>query len=281
MGSGPDEFPRRYPYRASSMTDLDARNTYHISGFDLYVPDVNKTGREIWLEYTPEPPFLTYTKNNRDPKIYQEPPKEPLNLYPAKVRYGAWRISGDGTPATPYTATNLYDTTLTVDLQQILVRENKSIVSIFLDSPYIFVAYQDTVTGDYESWILKDACTNPRWIRFNPFDFQGRASNIEYLSVKWNDYTGMGCIIRDHETDRILELGWTPDTVIDYPSPIMRNYMVAHLARKFADLNGAQMQAVDNEIASATYQMSNFLARDKSGWFRMDRTVGLTLGDVL
>jgi hypothetical protein len=281
MEGTPDEFPRRYPYRASSMTDLDAQRTYHISGFDLFVPDVNRTSRIIWLEYTPEPPFLTYTKNNRDPKVFQDPPDTPLNLYPAKTRYGAWDISGDGTPTLPYKATNLYDNTLILDLTDLLIHDNKAIHNIFLDSPYMFITYKDTKTNDYEAWILKDACTDPRWIRFNPFDFQGRASNIEYLSVKWNDYTGMGCIIRDNETNRILELGWTPDTVINYPSPIMRNYMVAHLARKFADLNGAQIQAIENEIASSTYQMSNFLARDKSAWFRVDRVIGPSLGDVL
>jgi hypothetical protein len=39
--------------------------------------------------------------------------------------------------------------------------------------------------------------------------------------------------------------------------------------------------AVDSEIASADYQMANFLSKDKSAWFKFDRTVGPSLGDIL
>jgi hypothetical protein len=281
IGGRPDELPNRFPYREASMTDLNATNVYRISGMDIYCADVGRSGRIIWLEYTPEPPFITYTKNNRDPKILEEPPEPPAT---PNTRYGSWTLSGNGSTASPYRFTSMHDSTNVVYVQDLLVREKHTILAMFLDYPYIFITYEEDDTGDWSSWILKDAIKCPSWIRFNPFDYQGRPSHVKYLQVKWNDYTGMGCVIEDQDAPekyKYKELGWTPDTIMWYPSPIMRNYMVAYMARKFADLNGAQIQAIENEIASVNYQIANFLARDKSAWFRFDRVLGPTLGDIL
>ncbi len=266
--------PRRI-YRASSMSDLTSYGTYHISGFDLYCPDA--TSRIMWLEYTPEPPFITYTKNNRDPRVLQPPAPIPPAL---PQRYGGFQITESFGPHR-YTATSLYDPTVSIDITTILERPDQTIISLIFDSPYVFVSYSDDKTGDWSSWIMKDIFEHTDRVFFNPFDFLGRPSRVKYCSVKWNDYTGMGCIVEDQETNRILELGWTPDTVMFYPSPIMRNYLVANMAKKFADLNGAQVMAVESEVVSAQYQIANFLARDKSAWFRMDRVVGPTMGDLL
>jgi hypothetical protein len=276
----------RIPYRQSSMTDLRASRTYHVSGYDLWVPDAEH--RTIWCEYVPEPPFITFTKNNRDPRILSERPEsvayilDGLRRTAGNRRYGAYDFSGDGTEATPFKFTNKYDTTISVEVNELFSWEYHELQTLILAYPYVFVSYRDIATDDWTSWIMKDVLTNNSKIRYNPFDYQGPESRVRYVNVRWNDYTGMSAVIEDQNDDgRIKELGWTPDTVMWYPSPIMRNYLVANLAKKFADLNSASIMAVDSEVASAKYQLDNFLQIDKSAWFRFDRVVGTTWGDIL
>lgn len=263
------EGSQRIPYRASSMTDLHMSGMYHISGYDLYCPDVEH--RTIWLNYIPEPPFITFTKNNRDPKIIKERPPISDN-----IRYGAYILLKD-----PYRLQSMHNKTTIKDISSLIERKGFTIETLILDYPYIFITYKDKATEDYSSFIYKDILTNPSAIFYNPFDYQGRPSRVKYLKAKWNDYTGMGVIVEDQEDGLIKELGWTPDTIMNYPSPIMRHYLVANLAKKFADINGAQLMAIENEVASANYELNNFLQVDKSAWMRIDRTTGRSIGDIL
>ena len=39
--------------------------------------------------------------------------------------------------------------------------------------------------------------------------------------------------------------------------------------------------AIENEVASANYELNNFLQVDKSAWMRIDRTTGRSIGDIL
>jgi hypothetical protein len=273
-----DEFSPRRPYRESSMTDLGASGTFHISGYDLYCADAEH--RNVWCEYVPEPPFITFTKNNRDPKQVSS---VTLPLPTSVQKYGSFKIQYNDTTK-KFTLTSYYDTTMSVDITPVLLPDpdNYTAVAMIVDYPYVFMSHNETKTGDRSSWIYKDIATGggpPR--RFNPFDYMGRESRVTYCAAKWNDYTGMGCTVLDQDDNKYKELGWTPDTIMYYPSPIIRNYLVAHLAKKFADLNSASIMAVDSEIASADYQMANFLSKDKSAWFKFDRTVGPSLGDLL
>jgi hypothetical protein len=281
----------RKPYKESSMNDLTAAGTFHISGRDLYVPDAEF--RTIWCEYVPEPPFITFTKNNRDPKILTSRPKsnayilDGIRKVEGDTRYGSYELSGNGTAESPLIMTNKYDTSITIDVTVLFEREFQQLQTLILAYPYVFVSYKDTATGDWSSYIMKNVLDDASSIRFNPFDYQGPPSRVRYVTVKWNDYTGMGAVIEDqndldsNDIPKIKELGFTPDTIMWYPSPIMRNYMVAHLAKKFADINSASIMAVDSEVASADYSLNNFLQIDKSGIFRFDKTVGPTLGDLL
>ena len=261
---------QRTVFRASSMSDLHTSGTYHISGFDIFCPDAVR--RTVWLNYVPEPPFITFTKNNRDPKILKEIPDTGI----PNMRYGNYQLSD-----APYKLTSMHDPTIVVDIHDYIYREGFDIVSLIVDYPFIFITYEDKVTKDWASYIYKDLLTHPTVMFYNPFDYQGRPSRVKYIKAKWNDYTGMGVIIQDQEDNLIKELGWTPDTIMHYPSPIMRHYLVAHLAKKFADINGSQLMAIENEVASANYELAHFLDVDKSAWVRIDRTTGRSMGDYL
>lgn len=313
----PYDMPRQV-YRQASMTDLTSYGMYYISGFDLYCRDAGD--RCVWLEYVPDPPFVTFTKNNRDPRILSVAPETPrayvltdagvVKYYyggvpttppsamiaksVANCRYGAYYMYGSikasEQSSMPLMMRSFYpipahdgaaQQEIEVNVGRILIKPNFTIISIILDSPYIFITYQDNNTNDYESWIIQDLMTDPSWTRYNPFDFQGRGSNVEYLDAHYNDYTGMGCIIHDHADDKVKELGWTPDCIMEYPNEILRNYMVAHLASRFADLSEAKLTAVDKALYDANREMSDWMAKDKSAWMRMDRTVGRSLGDLL
>ena len=261
---------QRYIYRASSMTDMNMSGMYHISGYDIYCPDAEH--RTVWLNYVPEPPFITFTKNNRDPKILTQAPNIAEDKYPK--RYGAFELTHE------YKLQSLYNKSV-IDISYILKQDKQTIISLIVDYPYMFVSYEDNYTHDYSSFIYKDLASAPSVIRYNPFDFQGRVSRVKYITAKWNDYTGMGVVIEDQNDGLIKELGWTPDTIMHYPSPIIRHYLVAHLAKKFADINGAQLMAIENEVASADYELNNFLQVDKSAWLRIERTTGRSIGDLL
>jgi hypothetical protein len=295
-------FPRRI-YRASSYSDMEGTGVYHISGNDLYCPDA-ETG-SVWVEYVPAPPFITFTLNNRDPIILD---KEPEHDYPFPQRYGPYRLEHVYDQATgkhTFTMVRLSDISDKTDVTDELNGRGKGLDAVICDYPYVFVSYVDPDSktarepGDFSSYIIRDIMGRCEYTRFNPFDYMGRPSRVKYITAKWNDYTGKGVTVYDQDDSyeveepdgkggfvkvvkyRIKELGWTPDTKMVYPSPIMRNYIVAHMAQKFADLNGSQLMAVENEVVAADYQMANFFAKDKSSWIRPERVTGHSLGDFL
>jgi len=108
------------------------------------------------------------------------------------------------------------------------------------------------------------------------------------MQCKWNDKTGLGVIVRDHnDLDtverrlRVKELGWTPDTVLHYPCPEMYRYLVARLADKFAAFNESQIMAVSAELTEAKFAFEAFCKRDKSAWSRIDNVNGPSIGDLL
>ena len=60
----------------------------------------------------------------------------------------------------------------------------------------------------------------------------------------WND-------IDENDLPKIKELGWTPDTQLDYPIPEMYRYLVARLADKLAALNESNIMGVQKELVEA------------------------------
>jgi len=276
----------RQVYKEAGMRDMVSVGTFHISGNDLYCKDA--LSRIIWLSYVPEPPFLTFTKNNRDPKILTEWTPEAETF---QQRYGNFDVAYNDTYSS-FIFTNKIDPSIVNDLTFLFVKDGYNIVYFGCDNPYIFVSYQHIATGDYSSYIYKNVLGTPTVDRYNPFDYQGRPSNVKYLYSKFNDYTGMRTVIEDYDDmvydvdtetyhPKIKELGWTPDSLIVYPNRILYNFLVANLAKRFATLNNSTIQGVEEKLASARYEMSAFLKKDKSGWGRIDNVTRPGIGDYL
>jgi hypothetical protein len=267
----------RQIYRASGYNDLEAENTYHVSGFDLYCPDaIRKT---VWLNYIPAQPQLFFTHHNRDPKLYESQvtvQNDLFNMYRLRqipnMMVGTQYILEDRNTVR---AEN-------IDITEYIQQEDYEVTYISCDYPYIFVSYRHKVTGDYVSGFYNKVTTSPEWNKYNPFDFSGKPSNVEYVKVGWNDKTGMGVIVKDYnDNGQLKELGWTPDTVLNYPTPEMYRLLVARLADKFAALNESQLMGVQKELIDAEYAFDNFLKKDQGAWKRIDNVNGPNLSDVL
>ena len=301
-------------FRSSGMADMRSQSTYHISGFDLYCPDA--TRRTVWLNFVPIAPMLFFTRNNRDPKLYEEK-DEPKDTEGKTL----WPVTGSKTYSDDYNLHHLireiegipglwlqhkniglndrhlknqktgdiYYNRFQFDLYQAIRRNDDfEIVYVTCDFPYIFVTYKHKYTEKYMSGFYRDIIHDVEFNEYNPFEFTGRDSNVEYLQCKWNDKTGLGVIVRDwndfdtkENRHRIKELGWTPDTVLSYPCPEMYRYLVARLADKFSAFNESEVMGVSKELVEARYAFEAFCARDKSAWGRIDNVNGPTIGDWL
>lgn len=291
---------RRYVYRSAGTADLGANGTYKISGYDLYCPDVKRT--TVWLYFVPACPQIFFTHHNRDPKIYDEHETKRNNKFNLYTLYGTYKHDGN------YVDVNIKDCTrdelLKVESWYLenTYGDSENITDIIkpadldlhdgawhvcyisCDYPYIFVSYVHDITGEHISgFVDQDRAFN----QYNPFAFTGRNSDVEYISCKWNDKTGMGVIIKDYndtdsdEQPRIKELGWTPDTRLDYPAPEMYRYLVARLADKLSALNESNVMGVQKELAEAEHAFNAFIDKDKSSWKRIINVNPPTIGDWL
>ncbi len=264
----------RQMFRESGYNDLQGYGTYHISGFDLYCPDVEH--RTVWLNYVPQPKQLFFTRNNRDPKIYETfTPVVSLdyNMYTLKVTGGKYLMEYKNRLLAEYDA----------DITAILTGNTGpdwNIVYITCDFPYVFVTYKHQFTGEYWSGFYKDVITNDEFIEYNPFAWTGRNSNVEYLKCKWNDKTGLGVVVKDHNDNGVIkELGWTPDSLLTYPAPEMYRLLVARVAEKFSALNESTVMAVARELEKSNRAFNNFMGKNKSAWKRLDNVNGPSIGD--
>lgn len=325
----------RWLYRASGTMDMTSPRTYKISGTDLYVPYAERA--TIWLYYVPMCKQVFFTHHNRDPKMHDE--------YAVKMNsiYNLWKMkvyASNGEEIIIDKQTELLDnrtigkiefvrrTTTGIsdtDKEDVTERfvieddegeKNWQITYLSCDYPYIFVSYKHKITGDHKSGFF-DRDWN--WNDYNPFNFIGRDSNVEYVAVKWNDKTGMGAVVRDWndtyktklssddfaaigsevvggqvETEvedgvdvyyllkpRLKELGWTPDTLLDYPIPEMYRYLVARLADKLSALNESSIMGVQKELVEARFAFEAYLDRDKSSFKRMVNVNPPTIDDWL
>lgn len=290
----------RLVYRESGAADMTAPQTYHVSGTDLWCPDVNH--RTVWLYYVPACPQIFFTHHNRDPKIYEDPVDvvrdARYNLYELQ---GTYVQDGETIYITIPTATreeiakctnwllkhratgNQEDIT-----EKLKVDETEDgswqIVYISCDYPYIFVTYEHSITKEHISGFFDRELTLNK---YNPFDFTGRNSDVEYIKCHWNDKTGMSVLVKDYNdldddgNPKQKELGWTPDTRLNYPAPEMYRYLVARLADKFSALNESDVMGVQKELVEARYAFEAFLDKDKSAWKRINNVNPATLGDWL
>lgn len=221
----------RLLYRASGDADLTAARTYHISGNDLWCPDAES--RTVWLEYSPQPAQIFFTHHNRDPKIYPDghdiERSSIFNLYQL-IGTGLGIVIDDLTDPN-VTANDIAKCTKWIlrhkntrlgipddDITEYILKEsdpeegNWVLKYITCDFPYIFCSYQNDITGEWRSGFLNK---QHEWTDYNPFAFTGKPSNIEYLSCKYNDKTGMGVIVRDWNDidEKLLNIEHLPEHI--------------------------------------------------------------------
>ncbi len=300
----------RYVYRGAGTTDMTASGVYKISGTDLYCPDAERT--TVWLYYVPACPQVFFTHHNRDPKLYENAVDSNNNITWGhdtirNIKFNLFLLDGydnnnnkiDITSATRDELMTITKWTMThrgtrvaediTDFITAAPMEDEDdgewlLCYVSCDYPYIFVTYEHSLTKEHISGFF-DA--QRQFNRYNPFDFTGRNSDVEYIDCHWNDKSGMSVYIKDwndlddNSLPKIKELGWTPDTQLDYPIPEMYRYLVARLADKFAALNESNIMGVQKELVEAKYAFEAYLDRDKSAWKRITNVNPPTMGDWL
>lgn len=298
----------RLAFRASGPADMSAPCTYKISGNELYCPDARR--RSVWLYYVPACPQVFFTHHNRDPKLYENSidAEQQVIWGHETVRNNQFNLS----VLSGYIGDTNYDisTATTEQLKQIdkWVLTHKgtnteeditelvtaapmnsddgswNICYISCDFPYIFVTYEHSLTGEHLSGFFDG---DKQFNEYNPFAFTGRNSNVEYIECHWNDKTGMSVFIKDwndldeNNLPKIKELGWTPDTLLNYPVPEMYRYLVARLADKLSALNESNVMGVQKELVEARYAFEAFLDKDKSSWKRINNVNPANIADYL
>ena len=307
----------RQIYRPARNTDMCSSGSYMISGNDLYVPDADR--KVVWLEYVPQPQQIFFTHHNRDPKIipfaytksegvsslkaeylpiydslfnlyqlhgYDKNDDEVTNWDKEKFKtIKTWKLVHRADP------TNYEDITDSVVKECDIDNGEWYVTFISCKYPYIFISYEHSITGEHYSGFLTK---NMEWVEYNPFAYTGLNSNVEYIKIGWNDKTGMGVTVQDYndiidENDdengngmpRVKELGWTPDTKLIYPDPVVYRYLVARLADKLSALNESNVMGVQKELLEAEHAFEAFVNRNKAGFTRIQNVNPITAGDLL
>lgn len=305
----------RQVYRPARNTDMCSSGTYMISGNDLYVPDADR--KVVWLEYVPQPQQIFFTHHNRDPKIIPFAYTKSENVARLKdefvpryeALYNLYQLHGydeNGNEVVDWDKDKLRtivtwklvhraDPTNYEDVTDNIIRECDDgkwyVTFISCKYPYIFVSYEHSITGEHYSGFFTK---NMEWTEYNPFAYTGLNSNVEYIKVNWNDKTGMGVTVQDYndiidENDdengngmpRVKELGWTPDTKLIYPDPVVYRYLVARLADKLSALNESNVMGVQKELVEAEYAFEAFVNKNKAGFTRILNVNPITAGDLL
>lgn len=298
----------RIPFKSADNLELMSPRMYKISGTDLYCPDVRRRGN-VWLYYVPACPQIFFTHHNRDPKLYENSIDSEGHIVWGKdtvrnniynicqlIGYDAYDIEVDITSAIPEQlasvakwvlhnrATNEDEDITEAIMQPAQEDENWKISYISCDFPYIFVTFVHNITNEHISGFFD---SERLFNEYNPFAYTGRNSNVEYVDCNWNDKTGMGVIIKDwndldeNSLPRIKELGWTPDTLLNYPIPEMYRYLVARLADKLSALNESNVMGVQKELIEARFAFEAFLDKDKSSWKHITNVNPATIADYL
>lgn len=265
----------RQVYKASGNNDYNASGTYNIHGTELFVPDAEYSN--IWMEYVPACPFITFTKNNRDPVLHDEYEVTPTDDWLLYHMYKLNITRTEDQSAIIGLELEHRSTHAKKDITDIVLKEGYNIDFIKCDYPYIFISYSNDwehICGFFDS--------NLDFNRWNGFDFTGRPTNVELLDAHYNDKTGLGIVIKDYnDHERIKELGWTPDTLLIYPAPEVYRYLVARLADKLSALNESNVMGVQKELVEARYAFEAFLKKDKAAWQRINIVNGPTIADQI
>ena len=97
----------------------------------------------------------------------------------------------------------------------------------------------------------------------------------------WQPAGAVAPVAQEETVPVIKELGWTPDTRLVYPDPVVYRYLVARLAEKFAALNESNIMGVQSELVDARFAFHAFLKKDKSAWDRIRNVTPATITDWL
>lgn len=220
----PDDGSTRRIFRQSGPSDYYERETYQISGMDLLCPDAENA--KVWLEYCPQPSQIFFTHHNRDPKIYPDGhDTERSSTYNLYKLIGDTALDVSNKEVTPEQIAAVAQWKLVhrgngnvEDVTEYLIREadeengNWILKYVSCDFPYIFCSYENSITGEWRSGFFNN---NWDWTDFNPFSFAGRNDNVEYIACHYNDKTGLGVIVKDHnEYDtKLLNTDHLPEVV--------------------------------------------------------------------
>ncbi len=266
----------RIPYHPAGNRTMRDGLTFKVSGMDIFVRDAER--RPVFCEYIPEPPLLYFTKNNRDPEMlddYVAP-----NTLPQRQAYGRMcdLVHENGRWVLESLNMGVLEP---VDITEFIEMPGYTLVTCISDCPYVFVSYVDDLRGEYVSYVLKDLLGSMSRSRYNPFDYQGRSSKVRFYEAKYNDYTGMGVVIKDQEDGRFKRLGWTCDTIVTYPQAIMRHYIVARLAQRLADRNSTDVMEVERAVVDTERSLGQFIKRNQASFDRIQNVVGIHVSDYL
>lgn len=104
---------------------------------------------------------------------------------------------------------------------------------------------------------------------------------LRFDGTTWQPAGAVATVAQEETVPVIKELGWTPDTRLVYPDPVVYRYLVARLAEKFAALNESNIMGVQSELVDARFAFHAFLKKDKSAWDRIRNVTPATITDWL
>lgn len=285
----------RIKFKPANNQNRSAPGTFLLEGTNLICADAVR--REVYCDYVPEPPLLSFPFHNRDPKLLPVSELFPSGSIPANFiqstgRYGQFRYNYS---EERFTCTLLSDLSVVVDFTDALNPdpEHYRVISFILDkrtdgpaaNQLAFVSYEHIPTGDWSSFIVEDLLNRCLKVRYNPFAFNGDPSMVQYVKAETSPMTGMGVTIRKQDcigtSEEFQELGYMPDSVITFPSPVMRLYIAARLAQRLADRNSTKILEIERAVAEATFSLSMFLDKKGSDLDRVNISVGRSPSDML
>ena len=280
--------------RTSGTGDIAAPGTYHISGNELYVPDVRR--RTTWLEYVPNCPYIFYTLYNRNPIVKDETRpvyKTAYGVYTLTCYVGDASIEFNGDDVRERLSRtskivlhhNSGNARFNRDITHLVKCYEDSpeegswqLCYISCDYPYIFITLVNDLSNEYRCFFLN---ASGEHTDYRPFAYNGRPGSLEYIETGWNDNNGLGVTVLDHSTNSYLQLGWTPDTLISYPAPEVSRLLIAKLAARFAALNESELTSTQMELAAATYSFEAYADKNKAGAKRIENVNPATIADFL
>lgn len=273
-------YPNPQKFRESGWADLNSINTFHISGFDLYCPAAEF--KIIWCTFVPQPPDLWFPAHSRDPRILD--PMEP-EVNTQYLMYFLTQIDGKywlfNKRAHITQSTDPTDEDIPIHEMLNMLGPDWEITYLSCDHPYLFMTLRNLWSNQHKCFIIKNIINDAQINEFNPFAYNGRDQDIEYIKCHHDDFTGLGVVIKDYSDGLYKEVGFTPDTLLVYPCQEMYRLVVARLAEKFSLKSEANRMIVQSELASAEFAFDRFLPKNKASWQRISNVNSPTLSDLI